>query len=70
MVLPEIPSEEELAIKQAPEEPDDSDAGLNDTQPFQYHRQSRSPSAQDYSIVYAAGPTKQVESETQIRAGT
>ncbi len=60
MDFPEI-SEEERPVKlEAPEEPDDSDAGLDDTAPFQYHRQIRGPSTQDYTIVYAAGPTKQV----------
>lgn len=61
MDFPEI-SEEERPVKlEAPEEPDDSDAGLDDTAPFQYHRRSRGQSTQDYSIVYAAGPTKQVQ---------
>ncbi len=61
MEVPEI-SEEERPVKlEAPVDPDDSDAGLDDTAPFQYHRRSRGPSTQDYSIVYAAGSTKQVQ---------
>ncbi len=61
MDFPEV-SEDERPVKlEAPAEPDDSDAGLDDTALFQYHRRSRGPSTQDYSIVYAAGPTKQVQ---------
>ena len=66
MDFPEI-SEEDRPVKQeAPEEPDDSDAGLDDTAPFQYHRRFRGPSTQDYSIVYTAGPTKQVQPFTGL----
>lgn len=62
--------EEEPVKQEAPEEPDDSDAGLDDTGPFQYHRQSRGPSTQDYNIVYAAGPTKQVRPFLGLALGT
>ncbi|CAL5221591.1 g3810 [Coccomyxa viridis] len=63
MDFPEV-SEDERPVKlEAPAEPDDSDAGLDDTALFQYHRRSRGPSTQDYSIVYAAGPTKQARTQ-------
>lgn len=60
MGFAETSADEKPSKLEEPAEPDDSDAGLDDTGPFQYRRQSRGPSTQDYSIVYAAGPTKQV----------
>ena len=70
MEFPEMFEEEEPRKQEAPEEPDDSDAGLDDTAPFQYHRQSRGLSRQYYSTVYAAGPTKQVRPFLGLALGT
>ena len=60
MYVPQMPRYGQRLKQGAPGEPDDAEAGLDETVPFQYHRRSRAPSAQDHSIVYTAGPTKQV----------
>lgn len=60
MYLPQTPGPGQRLKQQAPGEPDDAEAGLDDTVPFQYHRRSRAPSAQNHSIVDTVGPTKQV----------